>query len=238
MYLCFSIYILLIFMKALKLIIISLLAITNATFAQLTTNSEKPASDFLMVQLGIDGWAGKPDTIHTTGIGRGLNVYLCKNYPLKNSKLSFAAGIGIGSSSIYLDNQEARFADTSFVKFNAESKNYSKYKLTTAYFEAPLELRYFENTVNKNKGFKAAIGLRIGTLLQAHTKGVYSFNGVKTTDKVVSKHFLDTWRFAATARVGYGNYSIFMAYNLNTLFKAGSGPDITPYSVGLCISGL
>ncbi len=228
----------LIFMKALRLLVIGFMAFTNATFAQSTTTSEKPASDFLMIQLGIDGWAGKPDSIHTTGVGKGLNVYLCKNYPLKNSKLSFAAGIGIGSSSIYLDNQEVRFSDTSFVKFAGETKNYSKYKLTTAYFEAPLELRYFDNNVNKNKGFKAAIGLRIGTLLQAHTKGVYSSSGSKTADKVVSKRFLDTWRFAATARVGYGNFSLFVAYNLNTLFKAGSGPDITPYSVGLCISGL
>lgn len=228
----------LIFMKALRLLVIGFMAFTNATFAQSTTTSEKPASDFLMIQLGIDGWAGKPDSIHTTGVGKGLNVYLCKNYPLKNSKLSFAAGIGIGSSSIYLDNQEVRFSDTSFVKFAAETKNYSKYKLTTAYFEAPLELRYFDNNVNKNKGFKAAIGLRIGTLLQAHTKGVYSSSGSKTADKVVSKRFLDTWRFAATARVGYGNFSLFVAYNLNTLFKAGSGPDITPYSIGLCISGL
>ncbi len=225
-------------MKLLRLLLLSMLALGTTVSAQTKTPTEKPASDFLMIQLGIDGWAGKPDSIHTSGIGKGLNVYLCKNYPLKNSKLSFAAGIGIGSSSIYLDNQEARFADTTFVKFEAETKNYSKYKLTTAYFEAPLELRYFDNNVNKNKGFKAAIGLRIGTLLQAHTKGVYSFSGVKTTDKVVSKHFLDTWRFAATARVGYGNFSLFVAYNLNTLFKAGSGPDITPYSVGLCISGL
>ena len=225
-------------MKALRLLVIGFMAFTNATFAQSTTTSEKPASDFLMIQLGIDGWAGKPDSIHTTGVGKGLNVYLCKNYPLKNSKLSFAAGIGIGSSSIYLDNQEVRFSDTSFVKFADETKNYSKYKLTTAYFEAPFELRYFDNNVNKNKGFKAAIGLRIGTLLQAHTKGVYSSSGSKTADKVVSKRFLDTWRFAATARVGYGNFSLFVAYNLNTLFKAGSGPDITPYSIGLCISGL
>ena len=225
-------------MKLLRLLLLSMLALGTTVSAQTKTPTEKPASDFLMIQLGIDGWAGKPDSIHTSGIGKGLNVYLCKNYPLKNSKLSFAAGIGIGSSSIYLDNQEARFADTTFVKFEAETKNYSKYKLTTAYFEAPLELRYFDNNVNKNKGFKAAIGLRIGTLLQAHTKGVYSFSGVKTTDKVVSKHFLDTWRFAATARVGYGNFSLFVAYNLNTLFKDGSGPDITPYSVGLCISGL
>jgi hypothetical protein len=225
-------------MKALRLFIIGLLVTTNATFAQSNTTSEKPASDFLMIQLGVDGWAGKPDSLRTTGIGRALNIYVCKNYPLKNSKLSFAVGAGIGSSNIFLDNQEVRFSDTSFVKFAGESKNYSKYKLTTAYFEAPFELRYFQNNVNKNKGFKAAVGLRIGTLLQAHTKGVYSSSGTKTTDKVVSKRFLDTWRFAATARVGYGNFSLYMAYNLNTLFKAGFGPDVTPYSVGLCISGL
>ena len=91
-------------MKALRLFIISLLVITNATFAQSNTTSEKPASDFLMIQLGVDGWAGKPDSLKTTGIGRALNIYVCKNYPLKNSKLSFAVGAGIGSSNIFLDN--------------------------------------------------------------------------------------------------------------------------------------
>ena len=61
-------------MKALRLFIISLLVITNATFAQSNTTSEKPASDFLMIQLGVDGWAGKPDSLRTTGIGRALNM--------------------------------------------------------------------------------------------------------------------------------------------------------------------
>ena len=121
-------------MKALRLFIISLLVITNATFAQSNTTSEKPASDFLMIQLGVDGWAGKPDSLRTTGIWRALNIYVCKNYPLKNSKLSFAIGAGIGSSNVFLDNQEVRFSDTSFVITTLTTNTSKNIKTTTPIF--------------------------------------------------------------------------------------------------------
>lgn len=236
--------------QRLTLLSSGLLLIASTAFAQQSgTGSasaksiiEKPSRDFVMVQLTYDGWANTPDSIKTGGLGRGFNAYLCYDFPIQKSHFSFAAGIGIGTSNIYLKDQEISFTDTGAsagrVQFINETENYKRYKLTTAFLEAPFELRYFANKENRNKGFKASIGMRAGYLVSAHTKSVRTVDGNKTVEKVGSKRYLEKWRFGATLRVGYGNFSVFGAYNFNNVFKDGSGPQATPYSVGICITGL
>lgn len=206
------------------------------------TQVQKPSRDFVMLQLTYENWSKTPDSVKLGGIGRGFNAYLCYDFPIKKSNFSFAAGIGIGTANIYFDNQQLALNDTgtkgSQVRFIDETKDYKKYKLTTAYLEAPFELRFYGNKENRNKGFKAAIGLRVGTLVGAHTKGTYKVEGTKMTDKLNTKRYLENWRFASTVRIGWGNFSLMGTYNLNALFKEGMGPDVVPYSVGLCITGL
>ena len=203
---------------------------------------EKASRDFVMLQFTYENWLNTPDSVKTGGLGRGFNAYVCYDWPLGNSNFSFAGGLGIGTSNIYLSNQEIVLNDTgslgSQARFIPETRDYKKYKLTTAYLEAPFELRFYGNKNNRNKGFKAAAGLRVGTLIGAHTKGRYTVEGAKIVEKQNTKRYLENWRFAGTLRLGYGNFTLLGTYNLNTLFKSGMGPEITPYSIGLCISGL
>lgn len=200
----------------------------------------KPSRDFIMLQFTYEGWS-RPDSIRTTGLGRGFNAYLCYDFPISKSNFSFAAGIGIGSSNIYLDNQQIMLTDTGAAaqaRFINETTDYKRYKLTTAYLEAPFELRFFSDKNNRNRGFKMAVGFRAGTLVGAHTKGRGAVAGTKVIDKENTRRFFENWRFSATARLGYGNFTLMGTYNLNSMFKPGAGPQITPYSIGLCISGL
>jgi len=203
---------------------------------------EKPSRDFIMVQFTYDNWNNTPDSVKVGGLGRGFNAYVCYDFPIKKSNFSFAAGIGVGTSNIYLQNQEVSLTDTgaaaSQIRFVNESKDYKKYKLMTAYIEAPFELRFFGDKENRNKGFKAAIGLRAGILVGAHAKGNTTVDGNKTVEKINTKRYLEKWRFSATARVGWGNFSLFGSYNLNTLYKTDMGPAVTPYSIGIAITGL
>lgn len=197
---------------------------------------EKPARDFVMLQFTYEGWM-KPDSIATKGIGRGFNGYICYDFPIKKSHFSFAAGLGIGTSNIYLNNMQVSTDSAgSQATYIAETKDYKRYKVTTAYLEAPFELRYFGNKENRNRGFKAAVGLRAGTLIGAHTKGRLASD--KTVEKINSRKFYDNWRVAGTVRLGWGNFSLMGTYNLNTLYKENSGPEITPYSIGICLTGL
>ena len=109
---------------------------------------------------------------------------------------------------------------------------------STVYLQAPFELRYFANKLNRNQGFKAAIGLQVGTLLGAHTKGLRSVDGTNVKDKENTKNFVSNWNFAATARVGWGHFAIYGSYNLTNVFKQNEGPAVTPYSVGIALTGL
>ena len=205
----------------------------------------KPSRDFLMIQATYNNWIKKPDSVKTKPFAYGFHAYVCYDFPIRKTKLSFAAGLGVSVSVEYLDLQQIANYDTARVlaqqvRFipDPDSITYKRYKFVTSYITAPFELRYFGNAQNRNKGFKAAIGLQIGTLLGAHTKALTSVGGTNIKYKVDTKRYVSPWDFAATARVGWGNFSIFASYNLTTVFKENDGPPITPASVGICLTGL
>jgi len=158
--------------------------------------------------------------------------------------MSFATGIGVKVSAMYLDQQVLIDTATSnsvtaaAARFIPDTLHYKRYKFVSTYLSAPFEIRYFSNTNNRNRGFKAALGLEIGTLLGADTKGVKSIDGTLIKDKVSTKRFLSSWDFSATMRVGWGNFCFFGSYNLTPVFKLNMGPPITPASVGFCLVGL
>lgn len=239
-----------------KLVVI-LLALTAAapSFSQENPQTKKPielpnrAADHFMLQFALNSWQGAPDSIesHIGGFQRSANVYLMLDKPFKgNPRLSVAAGIGVGTSNIYFKKMMVDItASTPVMPFRAvdSTNNYKKYKLSTAFLEVPLELRYTQNPAMPNKTVKAAIGVKVGTLLNAHTKGKNLRNSAGTlisekTVKEASKSYFNTTRVSATARVGYGNFTLFGAYALTGVFKDGVAPDIKTLQVGLTFSGL
>ncbi len=202
----------------------------------------KPARDFVMIQFGYANWSIRPDTVNTKKFSYNFNAYMCYDFPIKKSRLSFATGLGISTTSMYMDKQLVAVSDTgkngqdaSFIK---DTANYKRYKFNTAYLQAPFELRFYGNKYNRNKGFKAALGMQVGTLLGGHTKGLRSVEGTNIKDKLNTKRYLSPWNFAATARLGWGNFSIYGTYNITNTFKDNSGPPLTPMSVGICLTGL
>jgi len=203
---------------------------------------KKPARDLIMLQLNYNTWLQKPDTVRTRTFGYSFNGYFCYDFPIKNSKLSFATGIGVSVAVEYLNQQVLVDTNTVYnagsAYFAADTTHFKRYKIVTTYLSAPFELRYFSNMVNRNKGFKAAIGLKIGTLLGVDEKGLYSVDGTNVKTKTDTKRDFSPWDFAATARVGWGNFSLFASYNLTNVFKQNEGPPITPAAIGICLSGL
>ena len=49
---------------------------------------------------------------------------------------------------------------------------------------------------------------------------------------------MNSTRFTATARLGYGIVSVFGTYQLNNLLKDGAGADMKLYQIGITLSGL
>lgn len=205
--------------------------------------------DHLMLQLTSDHWTGAPDSIKNrmTGIARGANVYVMLDQRFKGSpQFSVAFGLGVGTSNMYFKNTVVDIKSrTNKLPFrNVDSvDHFKKYKLTTAFLEIPLELRYTFDPANESKSIKAALGVKVGTLLNVHTKGknLLDKNGVAInsyTAKETGKGFFNSTRLAATARIGYGNFSLFGSYQFNNIFKDGVAADIKLFQVGLAFSGL
>jgi len=201
----------------------------------------KPSRDFVMVQFAYNDWIKKPDSINTK-FGFAFNAYVCYDFPIKKTNLSFAAGLGVNVSEIYLSGQTVYNTDTSgshpLKIVSPVPDTFKKVKFVTTYLTAPFELRYFAHRDNRNKGFKAAVGLTVGTLLGSDTKELTGIGGTNVKLKVDTKRYVTPWNFAATARVGWGNVCLFATYNLTNVFKSNVGPPITPATFGICLTGL
>lgn len=229
------------------------------TFAQDSTNTPNAntkkititnrPNDHLMIQLSSDHWSGMPDSIksHQQGFSRGFNAYFMLDKPFRSSpKFSIGFGLGISTSNIVFKKENIDLKSNSILlPFTPvdSTNHFKKYKLATGYLEVPLEFRYSSKPSEPNKSFKIALGGRIGTLVNAHTKGktLQDKNNNSLNNYLVkenSKRFINGTRFIATARVGYGILSLFGAYQLNNILKDGAGPALHLYQVGLTISGL
>jgi hypothetical protein len=211
------------------------------------TNLGNRPNDHLLLQVGYDGWAQKPDSMHTTGLSRSFNAYFMLDFPFKTDpRFSVGIGAGVSTSSIYFSKTIIGIAgNTTRLTFKnvADTNYYKKYKLSLAYLEVPLELRFSSNPEHPGKSLKFAIGGKIGTLVNAHTKGKNLLNKAGTalntyTVKENSKRYFNGTRLSGTARIGYGNFSLFGSYQITTLLKDVAGPPIHPYSVGLTLSGI
>lgn len=200
-----------------------------------------------MIQFGGAAWQNKPDSIKTGGFSRTFNMYLMYDFPFKSSpKFSIALGPGLSTDNVFLDKMTAGITGTgSKIVFRnlQDSAHFKKYKVATAFLELPVELRFSSNPDADGKSVKAALGLRVGTMLAAWTKAktLQNASGTTTNDyieKEKSKRFFNTTRLSATGRLGYGHFSVFGSYAFTSLFKEGAGPQVNAVSIGLTLSGL
>lgn len=204
-------------------------------------------NDHFMFQVGYDTWTQVPDSIRIKGLGRHLNIYLMMDFPFKTDpRWSVGLGVGIGSSNIFFDKHEVNIAGNSpTLEFRnlADTNHFKKYKLVNVWAEIPVELRYAINPENTNKSWKFAVGAKVGTMVNAHTKGknlqTRSGSTINNyTEKINSRRYFNNLRLATTARINYGPFGIYAAYQINSVIKDNQGPPVHPLSVGLVVSGL
>jgi hypothetical protein len=207
------------------------------------------ASDHIMIQLGTVIWTNTPDSISNRikGFARSANVYVMTDKVFKkDNRFSVAFGLGVSTSNVYFKNFKVDItaSNTKLPFVNLDSANrFKKYKLTTAFLELPLEFRFTAKPNSPAKSIKAAVGVKIGTAINVHTKGKSLQNKENrninnSTLKETDRDFFNSTRLSVAGRVGFGNYSLFASYQINNLLKDGAGPAIKPLQVGICISGL
>ena len=218
-------------MKKILLIILSLVAV-NA-FSQVVTEEAKRKFTFGL-DVFTDIWQDIPNTIDPKTINPGVNIFGSYNYMFGESNVSFSPGIGLGVHNLYSDSWLRVNNDSAYFESVPDTLSYKQSKLTTTYFDIPIELRF------KSKSeFRLAVGFKFGFLIKAHTKykGDNYIEG--TTDQVIIKqakfNFVEKTRYGFTGRIGYKWLNAWVYYQLSTLFENGKGPAMYPISVGITV---
>jgi hypothetical protein len=228
--------------------------VATAIMAQDTTrvvktvkpNLANRANDHFLVQFGYHGWNNIPDTINTKGISKTFNVYFMFDFPFKtNQKLSMAFGPGIASDHMIFQKTQVGIKENApaiFFTDLSDTNHFKKTKLATVWLEAPVEFRYSADPYT-GKGLKLAIGVKVGTLLNAHTRNAKFQTRDETSIndyvmKETSKRFFNKTRLSGMIRAGYGHFTLFGSYSFTPLFKDALGPEVKPFSIGITLSGL
>jgi len=221
------------------------------------------------IDYGFNRLTSKPNDIRIGFWGsRSLNVYYMYDIRLGDSKFSVHPGIGFGfdrykfinyrkqyrvngrdttvtrnTPTLIVDqNGNSQFLQSALLVYGANDslRSVRKSMLTMTYLDIPLEFRFSTNPYDPARSFKVAIGGRVGFLVNAHSKIKYADDGENKKIKDNQNFNLTPIRYSATLRMGVGNFSWFLHYNLNPLFEKDKGPartDAGSYTIGISLAG-
>ncbi len=236
-----------------KLVMLLLFSITTClVYAQLQTETKRKGRPDIpgtfMVEYGFNWFTRPPQDVEKGFWGsRTLNLYYQYDKQFGSSPWSVHSGLGLGleryklqSFTLRLSNDtikvttptlardasgNTQFISSGALLFGDTAKAASKSMFITNYVDVPVEFRFTANPTDPAKSFKAAIGGRIGVLLNAQTKLKYSEDGEVKKLKDRQDFNLNPFRYGAYGRIGVGNVYLSIYYNFSDLFKAGKGPD-------------
>jgi len=208
--------------------------------------SSKSKGDRVVIDVFTDFWSGDPSNIKVKKVNLATNVKLLKDIPLAKGPFSLAFGIGFdahnfkSNGSLTVDTAgKSVFIPLPDTLFGGTIVDYKKNKLTVAYLDFPVELRFRTKNETGNK-FKFSIGFQPGFLMNKHTKYVgtdlWDGTGKKIKRKVHDLSNIEKYRYGITARIGYGMYNFMFYYSLTNVFKKDKGPELAPMSIGITLT--
>lgn len=169
-----------------------------------------------------------------------LNLFE-QNFNLVNNKLGLVTGIGFSWNNYRFDAPETRLAkrDGSLAVLADQGNDisYIKSKLVVNYLTVPLMLEYQTNPRSKSNSFHLGAGAVGGLRIGSHTKYVYD-NGNRQKDKTPGDFYLNPFKIDGIVKIGWGVVNLYGTYSFTTLFRSGKGPELYPFSVGICITDL
>jgi len=215
------------------ILVISALLFISSGFAQSKITETTIKRFSFGTDIYTDIWMNTPDNMKARTINQGIFVFGMYNYPFNESNFSFAFGFGVGVHNLYSNTtiEDIRSDSINFIPI-PDSINYKKSKLGLTYIDLPLEFRL----KTKDK-FRAALGFKIGYLVDAKTK--YKGDrpdGKFWTEKQKQVNHVEKWRFGPTIRIGYDWFNLYAYYSVTNLFIVGRGPaNLYPISVGITL---
>jgi hypothetical protein len=200
------------------------------------------------VEFGINGFANASYNSYANPDDHFMNNDLIRSNLLNLNILQYSRGIqqirnniglvtGLGlcfQSYHFNDNttiiiDENRKVQPSVLYFDSSQKS----KLSVLYLNVPLlfEVQIPINHVNNR--LYISTGITGSKRLEAHTKIKYRKDGEKEKVKSPGSYSINSYKVAATFRIGYRRANLFATYDLVPLFEHYKGPVLYPFSAGI-----
>jgi len=163
----------------------------------------------------------------------GLN-FAEKNFPIIKNYLMIGSGLGLEINNYRFKNNTRLISNKPVLSGTIDTINvFEKSKLRLAYLNVPLLLE-FNSSGNSEKALHLAAGLLLGYNIGSKTKLVYLINGNKIKEKAKGDFNVEPFRYAITARAGFGDsFMIYATYDMSDLFFKNQGPELNAFSLGL-----
>ena len=150
----------------------------------------------------------------------------------KKNTISIGYGVGISMNKTIL-NQNLIQTQSGIINCFPHSANdaYIRNSLMGTNMNVPVELRF------RTAGWKHTklyIGGRLG--YQVTLKEKYSFADASRNHKMSLKNAADDFTYSLYARIGIRNYSLYVSYQLNSIFQHPESPQIKWLQLGLSFS--
>ncbi len=202
----------------------------------------------LFIEIGFNYLKDNEEWKYNFWGSKLLNFYYQYDYNLGDSRFSFHPGIGIATDKYDMSDEtlinvdSAGFLSIETIRVDSiipDAFKIIKSKLSTAYLEIPLELRWRSMKYDPKRSLKISVGGKIGFLLDSKTKIKYGAASEKKIIKQKEDWGIRNIRYSVYGKVGYGNAYLFYNYNLSTLFDKNKGPnqtEMTPMTFGFALS--
>lgn len=124
------------------------------------------------------------------------------------------------------------------VVHETNGRQYQKTKLATSSVNLPVMLRLQLRDAHYRSTFLLGAGGFVGYRIKSWTKLKYTSEGTTYKEKEDDSYNMEKFLYGLQGTIGYRNVEFFAKYNMNSLFKAGAGPDTQVLSFGVRLIGV
>lgn len=194
----------------------------------------------LDVDLGLNSFINQDDELFVPDLKPmgsryvSINSHLISQLGGAKSPLYLVSGLEFAFNNYMFDKNyiiQDIEDNTGFTKVSDIS--YDKTKLTTSSVNVPLMPMLKFKRENGKEGFHIGAGGFAGYRLGSHSKLKFEEEGRTIKDKDRGSFNLSDFQYGLTGVIGYDDWSLFVKYNMNDLFKENRGPQVNVISFGL-----
>jgi hypothetical protein len=158
------------------------------------------------------------------------------NFHLYENYVNLVTGLGLEWNSYAFRRNMSLIPGGSTIDATVETYDFSKNKLKMTYINVPLMVEFNTNASDDDRSVHLSVGGSFGyNIFRNRLKQEYDVDGNEKHRKMKDDFNVNPFRYGLTARVGYGDYSLFTNYSLSDVFRAGQGPKMNHFSVGIHI---